>query len=114
MGTGGVVNFEGATFDADSHAEAVGDTDAGQLGTAVGLGEGHHRVGDVLGGEDKGRGAGRCRQLACGTHRGLPPWCQSPGRATGAGDTYVSWTNVPLNCGSDRGVGSAINAFANP
>jgi hypothetical protein len=44
-----VVNFEGAALDNDPHAEAVGDTDACNVGAGVGLGERRHGVGDVLG-----------------------------------------------------------------
>jgi hypothetical protein len=44
-----VVNFEGAAVDDDSHAESVGDTDASQVGSGVGLCESGRGVGDVLG-----------------------------------------------------------------
>ena len=76
--TDAVVDFEGATLDDDSHAEAVGDTDAGRVGAGVGLGERRHGVGDVLGREHerlRGSGASRSRQVACGLHREL----RSPG-----------------------------------
>ena len=46
--TNAVVNFEGASFDDDSHAEAVGDTDASEVRTRVGRAERRHGVGDVL------------------------------------------------------------------
>jgi len=51
VGTHTVVNFEGTTLDHDPHAKAVGDTDAGRVGTGIGLGERRHGVGDILGGE---------------------------------------------------------------
>jgi hypothetical protein len=54
-----VVNFEGTTLDDDSHAEAVDDTDACDVGAAVGLGERRHGVGDVLGDEHERRRNGR-------------------------------------------------------
>jgi hypothetical protein len=38
VGTDPVVNFEGTTLDDDSHAEAVGDTDAGNVRAGVSLG----------------------------------------------------------------------------
>jgi hypothetical protein len=49
--TDAVVNFEGATLDDDPHAEAVGDTDAGNIQAGVGLSERGPGVGDVLGRE---------------------------------------------------------------
>ncbi|MGD0945651.1 MAG: hypothetical protein ABR972_15475 [Acidimicrobiales bacterium] len=46
-------------------------------------------------------------------HREHASWCQSPGRSSGAGDTYVSGTNVPLDLGFDRAVVRAANASPN-
>jgi hypothetical protein len=63
-----VVDLESATFHYDPHSEAVSDTDASEVRAGVGLGEHHHRIGDVLGRKSEGRGAGRSRQVTCGTH----------------------------------------------
>jgi hypothetical protein len=43
------MNFEGATLNDDSHAEAVGDTDSSDVGAGIGIGERQHGVGYILG-----------------------------------------------------------------
>jgi hypothetical protein len=66
--TDAVVNFEGTALYDDAHSEAVTDTDTSHVGASVGFSERHHRIGYVLRRKGEGRGAGRSRQVTCGTH----------------------------------------------
>jgi hypothetical protein len=43
-----VVDFESTTLHDAPHAESVGDTDASQVGSGIGLGERRHGPGDIL------------------------------------------------------------------
>jgi hypothetical protein len=57
--TDAVVDLQGSMLDGDPHSEAVGDADAGCVGTAVGLDERGDRVGHVLGRQAQRPGCGR-------------------------------------------------------
>ena len=96
-----VLDFKCTTLDDDSHAEAVGDTNAGHVGAGVGLGKRRHGVGDVLGDKHRcpswGSGASEGRWVTCALHRG-PHFpgasprgvCAPPGTLMCQGPTYRS------------------------